>query len=119
MPKFGRKVAVTGPQQADKGDEKQALNDKDDGHYDEVEGTPNSPTIGVDAFTEEALDIKKRSVLAYLAGAAHRDIDDGDFPTNEELVQARFWYTFPVFWLCIPTASRATAKLGILQQTPS
>lgn len=86
MPLFGRgKQAPADPQPSKETEQKPLQGDDEDDSN--IDGTPESPTIGVDAFTEEALDIKKRSVLAYLSGGTHRDIDDGTYPSNEQLVQ--------------------------------
>jgi hypothetical protein len=53
-------------------------------------GEPNSK-IGlddVDPFSRDLMEVKKRSVLAFKHGAGHKEIDEGAFPTNEQIVHA-------------------------------
>ena len=39
--------------------------------------------------------VRHRSVLAHLAGAGHAEIDNGEYPTNEEMLQALQVHVFP------------------------
>jgi hypothetical protein len=42
----------------------------------------------VDPFSHDMLEVKKRSVLAFKHGASHKEVDEGTFPTNEQVVHA-------------------------------
>lgn len=43
---------------------------------------------GKDPFDTDAAEIRRRSILAYKHGATHKEIDEGKFPTNDQVVQA-------------------------------
>jgi hypothetical protein len=54
-----------------------------------------SPTIKAQACVhrdhdedEENISLRRRSVLAYNHGATHKDVDEGEYPTNVQVVEA-------------------------------
>jgi hypothetical protein len=50
----------------------------------QIPAGPMSP----DPFAQDADSVRRRSVLAAAAGGSHADIDDGKYPTNEEVLKA-------------------------------
>ena len=48
--------------------------------------TPRSSTR--DSSDPDDSALRKRSVLAYNHGASHREVDEGQYPTNEQVVEA-------------------------------
>lgn len=54
----------------------------------EASPVPGTSAPSPDPFATDTSGIRRRSVIAANRGGAHTDIDDGNFPTNEQIVQA-------------------------------
>jgi hypothetical protein len=48
----------------------------------------SSSSDGDHPFDTDAAEIRSRSILAYKHGATHKEVDEGKYPTNDQVIQA-------------------------------